>query len=66
MQNTPWGIPGVPAREEKNMSTIELRAENFESTVSENEIVFVDFWASWCGPVPPVRTGLREGVAGPP
>ena len=32
------------------MSTVELGAENFERTVSENEIVFVDFWASWCGP----------------
>jgi thioredoxin len=32
------------------MSTVELDAENFERTVSENEIVFVDFWASWCGP----------------
>jgi thioredoxin reductase (NADPH)/thioredoxin 1 len=32
------------------MSAVDLNAQNFETTVSENEIVFVDFWASWCGP----------------
>ncbi|MEP6856651.1 MAG: thioredoxin domain-containing protein [Pedococcus sp.] len=32
------------------MPTIELTGENFESSVAENDTLFVDFWASWCGP----------------
>jgi thioredoxin len=32
------------------MSTMDLTAANFEQTVLDNDIVFVDFWASWCGP----------------
>jgi thioredoxin 1 len=32
------------------MATIELTGENFESNVEENDVLFVDFWASWCGP----------------
>ena len=32
------------------MSTIELTAENFETTVTGEGITLVDWWASWCGP----------------
>jgi thioredoxin 1 len=29
---------------------IELTTENIQSTVMENDIVIIDFWAPWCGP----------------
>jgi thioredoxin len=32
------------------MATIELTAENFEETVEKSDVLFVDFWASWCAP----------------
>jgi thioredoxin 1 len=32
------------------MSTVELTADTFESTVTSEGITLVDWWASWCGP----------------
>ena len=32
------------------MATVELTHEDFISTINDNDIVLVDFWAPWCGP----------------
>ncbi|TKV58814.1 thioredoxin [Nakamurella flava] len=32
------------------MATVDLTQQSFESTVTGEGIVLVDFWAAWCGP----------------
>lgn len=40
----------VSRAKEYFMATTQLSSADFEKTITGNDLVFVDFWATWCGP----------------
>ena len=42
------------------MATHEITSTNLNETIKNNDLVFIDFWATWCGPCKKLSPTLDE------
>ena len=45
------------------MSVVKITKDNYQSVVSENQTVLLDFWAVWCGPCKMIAPIVEEIAA---
>jgi len=52
----------IAKKELKTMSTepFHVTDANFEETIKKNNVVFIDFWAGWCGPCRALAPIIQE------